>query len=824
MNSQHQEHDNSQDEWEKFKHYERWYEFFLKLLNGDIKVGSRTPLRNIPAFLTLDVLHGGFASGRLAAGGPLMPFEIDIVKNKCIGEPSGSSYEGKLKDLRKALNRYHLSPDGLRRLHGMLHEGLYRIVYPEESALLVLVWMLERGEIESAKGLVSTIAPYFGEVRFYPQPCCTPVTLDLKCSILTVCDFKRVVSDMRVSKGNLSYAINKLIIEDLAPAYDRLISIVLSTCKPGSSDLLPFSVRPTRQLVAGFKDLSRRFEGIQQVYDSFHVLARRPRKQMKQLGDSRYCGIILKAAALFFESKSCAHSRTAAKSIQRILRQIRDESRRGLPSEDFFYSGTSLEGLPAKLKEFRLRQRRTTQADHQLVSQNWKDMSIARVETMMSDENAGLDIVQPLLTPVTGIEERDHGIKKGTPLLPVLSRMVQKLKRGTIEELFERNLIPSMEVLASLVDGMLGSAEAQWNGNTELRRLYASTLSAFRHRRSLLLLNFESQVRFHELPWAQRLAEVRLETSGSSHRELSKLLCKLIRTCISRWPHVIIPNKILSALDHVAKNISDVSEKKRWIGLTPELAADIFMNGFVPKWCKHTLVAKDKLKGSLYDKYYSLRKSRSVWSGLTFGIGTEKELDTGLSQLTLLCQRRASERELCGYVSKNGGIIEEAMILTGHNYPYLLEVLNYYSEGFTSEETFDICLRCFKKLKLMLKPALCEDTPWQSRLQISKNVAYGWRQMVILLSIMDRQDVDTFFSRTLSRSEAIAGCTLQRALVDLKAVWKGIKNSRTPRRTWKPLYGWQSTRHALWDKSWCERVKANDDTVLERVRESTDCQ
>ncbi|PXF40403.1 hypothetical protein BWQ96_09895 [Gracilariopsis chorda] len=816
------EHYYTDAEWERVKLYDRWYEFVLKLLRGDIKVGSRTPLRNIPAFLTLDVLQGGFASGRLAAGGPLLPFEIDIVENMCIGAPGGSSYEGKVKDLRKALNQYHLSPDGLRRLHTMLREGLYRVVYPEESALLVIVWMLERGEIESAKGLVSTIAPYFGEVRFYPQPCSTPVSLDLKCSILTVCAFKRGVSEMRVSKGSLSYAINKLIVEDLAPAYDGLISLVLSTCKPRSTNLLPFNGRPTSQMVAAFKDLSRRFENIQRVYDSFHLLAHRPRKQIKQLGESRYCGIMLKTARLFFESKSRPHSKSASRSIQHILLQIREESKRGLPSDDYIYRGASLENLPAKLKEFRLRQRRTTEADHQLVSHDWKKLSIARVDKMSSDENAGLDIIQPLLVPVSRLEEQEYGVKKGTPLLPVLSRMVQMLKRGTLEELFERKLIPSMEVLASLVDGMLGAAEAQWQGNTDFRRLYASTLSAFRHRRSLLLLNYESQVGFHELPWTHRLAEVRLESSGPSHREVSKLLCKLIRTCISRWPHVIIPNKILSALDHVAKNSSDESDRKRWIGLTPELAADIFMNGFVPKWCRHTLVAKDKLNGSLYDKYYSPRSGNSVWSSISFGTGTREELDIGLSQITLLCQRRASKRKLSNYVAKNGGVIEEAMILTGHNYPYLLEVLKYCGEAFNSEETLEICVRCFKSLKLMLNPALREDTPCQARLQISKNAAYGWRQMVILLSIMDSQDVDTFFSRTLSRSEAIGGCTLQRSLVDLRAVWKGIKKGIYTPRTWKPLYGWQSTGHGLWDKSWCERIKAKEEVLHEDKRRSID--
>ena len=46
---------------------ERWAEVLRCMAGGELDVGSRTPVANAPAWATLEVLHGGFASGRLLA-------------------------------------------------------------------------------------------------------------------------------------------------------------------------------------------------------------------------------------------------------------------------------------------------------------------------------------------------------------------------------------------------------------------------------------------------------------------------------------------------------------------------------------------------------------------------------------------------------------------------------------------------------------------------------------------------------------------------------------------------------------------------------------
>src|SRR5262245_33490830 len=48
-----------------------WESVLSGLATGSLSVGSRTPLADTPAWVTLEVVHGGFATGRLVAESPL---------------------------------------------------------------------------------------------------------------------------------------------------------------------------------------------------------------------------------------------------------------------------------------------------------------------------------------------------------------------------------------------------------------------------------------------------------------------------------------------------------------------------------------------------------------------------------------------------------------------------------------------------------------------------------------------------------------------------------------------------------------------------------
>jgi hypothetical protein len=58
---------------------ERWEKVFQGMLDGAISFGTRTPIQEIPAWVTLEVAQGGFATGNLTAGGVLLPHELDLL-------------------------------------------------------------------------------------------------------------------------------------------------------------------------------------------------------------------------------------------------------------------------------------------------------------------------------------------------------------------------------------------------------------------------------------------------------------------------------------------------------------------------------------------------------------------------------------------------------------------------------------------------------------------------------------------------------------------------------------------------------------------------
>src|SRR6185437_15088379 len=57
----------------------RWRSVLAGMTSGGLDVGSRTPVAGTPAWVTLEVAHGGFATGRLLAEQPLDAGERELV-------------------------------------------------------------------------------------------------------------------------------------------------------------------------------------------------------------------------------------------------------------------------------------------------------------------------------------------------------------------------------------------------------------------------------------------------------------------------------------------------------------------------------------------------------------------------------------------------------------------------------------------------------------------------------------------------------------------------------------------------------------------------
>lgn len=130
-----------------------WRAVIDGMRTGTIAVGSRTPTK-APAWVTLRVATGGFATGEYLAGGPLAEWETQLAA------------ERGLAATRIALNLYFLDA---RETFERFASGAYRIDVPEEAALLVVAWLRERGRIDEATALVEELSPWFETLRFYPR-------------------------------------------------------------------------------------------------------------------------------------------------------------------------------------------------------------------------------------------------------------------------------------------------------------------------------------------------------------------------------------------------------------------------------------------------------------------------------------------------------------------------------------------------------------------------------------------------------------------------------------------------------------------------------
>lgn len=828
----------------------RWCDAVSGMASGEIVVGSRNPIRSgregaLPAFLAPEVLEGGFTSGRLVAGGPLLHFE-QILSDETVLDPLTEAYvrgtdamaadadsEQESNEVRRIrLNMSWLSQYGIESLQSLLKSRKYRVESAEESALLVIAWLVSRGKEEEATDLVFTLLPYFHLVRFYPRPASFPCEFGLKCSRRTVGEVRDEIegrSEGVVNNGAMKYGINKLVVEKLAPAYDALVSLIMSTCThvPGntslssdSSDfLLPFQKSPTSAQRRAFQAVDAKFEEIA----SEAAELRRGRdvrsKTLKQLGPKRNCGFLLSAARTFF-GRGPRLPTDKMEHARKILVQIDTNPRRGLPLT--WKPGVSLKDLLTEagaeqdctqssadeirsvmLAKFRAEQRFYVRVDPSFLSKPWADLLMERIDALRADRFSGLDDVEPLLVACRKKEASRSGLREGAAVPSGTLRLLRLLQRGTVDELLAAGLVPSMETLADLAGPLIGAAKVQGvHRNEAFRTLYGATSAAFRKRRSLLLLNYETQVKFLELPWAEHLESFSRNKNFADRTDtLRELFCSYVRVCVRRWPHVMIPNKMVSALGDIAAAAKIKTQHGEWMGLMAELAADIFMGGFVPKWGAHAAVSKKMLTGSLYDQYFRVSvEDSSIWERVQAGKAADN-----VTEMEAFCL--PARKGVAWSVASNGAYIERAMVFTTHNYAYLFEVLASLDRAFAQDELQEIAEACFASLSETLRPVTKDaKMPWQSKLQRTKNVAYGWRQLVFIVSRLDKSGIDAFFAKTVSQEKAMQGCHLQRALVDLRSVWQGMTEDR--KRTWKPFFGWNvKGTHPIWSSNWCDRLQ-----------------
>src|SRR5206468_6022627 len=135
------------------------------------------------------------------------------------------------------------------------------------------------------------------------------------------------------------------------------------------------------------------------------------------------------------------------------------------------------------------------------------------------------------------------------------------------------------EVLARLVPQLAAQVRAAGLADVDLRRLHGAIYQAFRRRRSLLLLNLQSQVKLEELPWVRALDAHRRDDLGARD-QARQVLEQVVRLAVTAFPQQILPNKLLQEVRVLADSAG------LHLPIVDEVAADIFMGDFSEQYLR----------------------------------------------------------------------------------------------------------------------------------------------------------------------------------------------------------------------------------------------
>lgn len=576
---------------------ERWEQVFEGMLSGRLSVGSRTPVQDVPAWVTLEVAQGGFATGNLLASGALQPHELNLLAR--LGRAPDST-------ARAALNIYYLGDSGQQDLCEMMQTGRYRLNVPEEGVLLVLAWLFSQAMADKAQELLDCITPFFDRLRFYPVPDENAIIPGPTVHRETVGE---VVAALRAVQPDAQAEQMREALTVWQPLYDRTVSLFLETVEDD---------HPCRTFTA---DWQIRAQALLEEYASlrkFHNWCRkadRPKENFPRL--RKYLKICIEDPARLTSQD--------ASMIRHIIRCY--VNRHGVPGSEKFT------------------QRRAAQA--RIASLPTRDELAGALETRLQQfpQNTGLENIDAVLG-----ETLQH-VPSPIKIRLSLARKVRRCWNAPIGELVDQGVVPSGDVLAQVLPQITSHVRAMGIVDRDLRRLYIAIYTAFRRRRSLLLLDLERQVGLKDLPWVASLDSFRHDDLGSKE-QARQVLEQIAATSLTSFPYAILPNKLLQELRTLA------SAAGLSVPIVDELAADIFTGTFSEKFVHAAMVAAQMLRGTLYERYFGVSYERV--QQLATRQDSQGHPVEVLQEFAALCREMACLETSEGWsVSRNGKIIEQ---------------------------------------------------------------------------------------------------------------------------------------------------------------------
>lgn len=746
---------------------DKWRAVLAGMADGTLTVGSRVPVADTPAWVTLEVAHGGFATGRYLAEGELREHESDLLSELAANAPGSTD--------RERLNLYFASDVGLARLRDAMATGRYEIDVPEEAAVPVARWLADNGHAEAALDLLTELRPLMHRLRFYPRLTEMPRASGAGVHLETTGSVREALAATKPSQR--VQAMNKTLAV-WNPLYDSLVSLWLTTVEGPA---------PSFQKEDG---LLVRADNGQPIAEGGWPCRVWPGEWAEQ----RELWLAQYKAAVDEHGKSGRHH--SDKSNFQLLRRLLEKC----PSDASALSEASIGAVRKALAAHAHRHdtpgseaSRTRRVEQTRIAALPLHSEIAsavakRLAALPQDEG-----LADLSVASADIGEGEHpSVPAGTKIPTRVQTKVERALLAPIDELVARGIIGSAEVLAIVLPQLSSQIAAAGIEDPVCRDLFARTYAAFRRRRSLLLLNLAHQVQLEELPWIGALGPFRQKDIASA-RLAAQSFRDLALLTLEHFPHTIVPNPLVREFSALAKK-ADIK-----VPFVEEIAADIFMGTFTKKFSDAAALSSRLMEGTLYARYYDLPPAKGGTASRSRGLLSRwgKKTDPGFDSL---CSARSAEagsgdKNSGGYVAKNGAILEQMQILTTYNLASLVVGLDL---------TDELRQRGVHLASKALRWAFARQTrlpdDYMPRLRTTKNTAYAWRQAIFFLSFVDEGQQTSVLADLLGEfagGDPATFARLQPAFAGLKAVMGGARFDATGRgpNGERRFLGWALGQH-----------------------------
>ena len=592
-----------------------WAQVLQGMWSGRLQIGSRTPVRGLPVWVTPEIVRGGFATGRAAAGGPLQDYERQWADQVGVGHS------------RALLFGYFLTDPGLAVLDQLLTTRTYQAVVAEEVGLLTVAWLLRAGDRAAALELLEELAPFADRLRFAPRRTAVPglppdhVFLQSASQVRTQLADKREQPAVEAQRETLA-VWNPLADRFLALWWStRSVGDDVASSFPGGWDEAAGSLLEEYETLRHLHTRSGKHRNPKQ---NLWVLIAATRGQLEGSRDARLTGRLRVTVADMVAKRGAPGSGS--------LQQLRDVQ--------------AAEAAAPAHRDFAL-------------------VAAGRLAAARDDE--GLADPSAYGHPVTEGEAETSGIQHGTAMPRSVLASINRAQAAPLQDLLASGAVSSAEVLASLIPAVTAATVNDTYPAPDLGALMSAGYLAFRRRRSLLLLNLQKQVQFTELPWVNAL------TAHGQPRQPDDTLQVVRRIgamTLDWFPGTILPNPLVRELNQL---LTTAGLHPR---LTEEVAADIFMGRFSHKFLHAARGAARLLADSLYAHYYDLEPAQldQLQPEPRPLVGFLPRRRPQPNTFTELCARRAHSPGRSWPVANNGTIIEQAQILTTHNLAALVDL------------------------------------------------------------------------------------------------------------------------------------------------------